>query len=263
MEFFREILNFSIIDLLDIILVATLLYYAYKLLKGTVAINIFIGIILIYLVWRGTVLLDMELLSSIIGGFMSVGIIALIVVFQPEIRKFLLMVGSANLSKKGSFLEKIKFFKNQKLERDTTDISSVISACYNMSETKTGALIVIERSNNLNFLENSGDEMNISVTQPILESIFFKNSPLHDGAIIISDNIIKATRVVLPINNETKISSNFGLRHRAAVSITEKTDAVALVVSEENGNISYIKSGAFLDFNSQDDLVKLLEKDIS
>ena len=263
MEFFREILNFSIIDLLDIILVATLLYYAYKLLKGTVAINIFIGIILIYLVWRGTVLLDMELLSSIIGGFMSVGIIALIVVFQPEIRKFLLMVGSANLSKKGSFLEKIKFFKNQKLERDTTDIKSVISACYNMSETKTGALIVIERSNNLNFLENSGDEMNISVTQPILESIFFKNSPLHDGAIIISDNIIKATRVVLPINNETKISSNFGLRHRAAVSITEKTDAVALVVSEENGNISYKKSGAFLDFNSQDDLVKLLEKDIS
>ena len=263
MEFFREILNFSIIDLLDIILVATLLYYAYKLLKGTVAINIFIGIILIYLVWRGTVLLDMELLSSIIGGFMSVGIIALIVVFQPEIRKFLLMVGSANLSKKGSFLEKIKFFKNQKLERDTTDIKSVISACYNMSETKTGALIVIERSNNLNFLENSGDEMNISVTQPILESIFFKNSPLHDGAIIISDNIIKATRVVLPINNETKISSNFGLRHRAAVSITEKTDAVALVVSEENGNISYIKSGAFLDFNSQDELEKLLEKDIS
>ena len=263
MEFFREILNFSIIDILDIILVATLLYYAYKLLKGTVAINIFIGIILIYLVWRGTVLLDMELLSSIIGGFMSVGIIALIVVFQPEIRKFLLMVGSANLSKKGSFLEKIKFFKNQKLERDTTDIKSVISACYNMSETKTGALIVIERSNNLNFLENSGDEMNISVTQPILESIFFKNSPLHDGAIIISDNIIKATRVVLPINNETKISSNFGLRHRAAVSITEKTDAVALVVSEENGNISYIKNGVFLDFNSQDDLVKLLEKDIS
>ena len=184
MDFFREILNFSIVDVLDIILVATLLYYAYKLLKGTVAINIFIGIILIYILWRGTVLLEMELLSSIIGGFMSVGIIALIVVFQPEIRKFLLMVGSANLSKKGSFLEKIKFFKNQKLERDTTDVKSVISACYNMSETKTGALIVIERSNNLNFIANSGDDMNITVTQPILESIFFKNSPLHDLSLI-------------------------------------------------------------------------------
>ena len=148
MDFFKEILNFSIVDVLDIFLVATLLYYAYKLLKGTVAINIFTGIILIYVLWRGTLFLEMELLSSIIGGFMSVGIIALIVVFQPEIRKFLLMVGSANLSKKGS-------------------------------------LIVIERSNNLTFLGDSGDEMNITVTQPIIESIFFKNSPLHDGAIII------------------------------------------------------------------------------
>ena len=263
MDFFREILNFSIVDVLDIILVATLLYYAYKLLKGTVAINIFTGIILIYILWRGTVLLEMELLSSIIGGFMSVGIIALIVVFQPEIRKFLLMVGSANLSKKGSFLEKIKFFKNQKLERDTTDIKSVISACYNMSETKTGALIVIERSNNLNFVGSSGDEMNITVTQPILESIFFKNSPLHDGAIIISNNIIKATRVILPINSDIKISGKYGLRHRAAVSITEKTDAVAIVVSEENGKISYLKSGEFIQFSSEDEIVKILEKDIS
>ena len=263
MDFFREILNFSIVDVLDIILVAALLYYAYKLLKGTVAINIFIGIILIYLLWRGTVLLEMELLSSIIGGFMSVGIIALIVVFQPEIRKFLLMVGSTNLSKKGSFLEKIKFFKNQKLERDTTDVKSVISACYNMSETKTGALIVIERSNNLNFIANSGDDMNITVTQPILESIFFKNSPLHDGAIIISNNIIKATRVILPINSDIKISSKLGLRHRAAVSITEKTDAVAIVVSEETGKISYLKSGEFIQFSSEDQIVKILEKDIS
>ena len=263
MDFFREILNFSIVDVLDIILVATLLYYAYKLLKGTVAINIFTGIILIYILWRGTLLLEMELLSSIIGGFMSVGIIALIVVFQPEIRKFLLMVGSANLSKKGSFLEKIKFFKNQKLQRDTTNIKYVISACNNMSQTKTGALIVLERNNNLNFLKSSGDEMNISVTQPILESIFFKNSPLHDGAVIISDNIIKATRVVLPINNETKISNKYGLRHRAAVSITEKTDALAIVVSEENGIISYIKNGGFIQFSSQDELIKLLEKDIS
>ena len=263
MDFVSEILNFSIIDVLDIILVASLLYYAYKLLKGTVAINIFIGIILIYLAWRITVLLDMELLSSIIGGFMSVGIIALIVVFQPEIRKFLLMVGSTNLSKKGSFLEKIKFFKNQRLERDTTDIESVMSACNNMSQSKTGALIVIERSNNLNFLEDSGDEMNIMVTQPILESIFFKNSPLHDGAIIISNNFIKATRVVLPINNQSKISVKYGLRHRAAVSITEKTDAVAIVVSEENGKISYIKNGKFIEFVSVENLTKLIEKDLS
>ena len=184
MDFFSEILNFSIVDLLDIILVATVLYYAYKLLRGTVAINIFIGIILIYVLWRGTLILEMELLSSIIGGFMSVGIIALIVVFQPEIRKFLLMIGSANISNKGSFFEKIKFFKNQKLQKDSTDINSIISACYNMSKSKTGALIVLERNNNLNFLRDSGDQMNITVSQPILESIFFKNSPLHDLSLI-------------------------------------------------------------------------------
>ena len=263
MDFFREILNFSIVDLLDIILVATVLYYAYKLLRGTVAINIFIGIILIYVLWRGTLILEMELLSSIIGGFMSVGIIALIVVFQPEIRKFLLMIGSANISNKGSFFEKIKFFKNQKLQKDSTDINSIISACYNMSKSKTGALIVLERNNNLNFLRDSGDQMNITVSQPILESIFFKNSPLHDGAIIISDNIIRATRVVLPINNETKISGKYGLRHRAAVSITERTDAISIVVSEQNGKISYIKNGEFISFESENNLHNLLKEDMS
>ncbi len=263
MDFIKEILNFSIIDVLDIIFVASLMYYAYKLLKGTVAINIFIGIILIYIIWQITLLIEMKLLNGIIGGFMSVGIIALIVVFQPEIRKFLLMVGSTNLSKKGSFLERIKFFKNQKIKKNTTNISSIILACKNMSDSNTGALIVIERNNNLNFLEDSGDEMNIMVTQPILESIFFKNSPLHDGAIIISDNIIRATRVVLPINNQVKISVKYGLRHRAAVSITEKTDAVAIVVSEENGKISYLKNGKFIEFNTIENLSKLIKKDLS
>ena len=265
-EFFKEIIFEDpwklAINILDIIIVATLLYYSYKLLKGSVAINIFIGIILLTILWQVITFLEMPILQNLFAG-LGLGGIALIVVFQPEIRKFLLMIGSANISKKGSFFEKIKFFKNQKLERDTTDIKSVISACYNMSETKTGALIVIERSNNLNFLGDSGDEMNISVTQPILESIFFKNSPLHDGAIIISNNIIRATRVVLPINNETKISSNFGLRHRAAVSITEKTDAVAIVVSEESGNISYIKNGEFIKHSTENELLKIVEKDIS
>ena len=153
MEFFSEIINFSIIiDILDLILVAGLLYYAYKLLKGTVAINIFIGIILIYILWRGTLLLDMEFLSSIIGGFMSVGIIALIVVFQPEIRKFLLMVGSANISKKGSVFDKINFFKNEKI-KNFTDVNSIVNACFNMSKSKTGALIIIEINNNSDIFE--------------------------------------------------------------------------------------------------------------
>ena len=264
MEFFKEILGFdNLLLFVDIILVAFLLYYAYKLLKGTVAINIFLGIILIYLVWRITAFIEMDLLSSIIGGFMSVGIIALIVVFQPEIRKFLLMIGSTNFAKKGSVLDRVNFFRGgQDINKNTTNIKSIISACTNMSISKTGAIIVIERNNNLNFLEDTGDEMNIKVTQPIIESIFFKNSPLHDGAIIVSNNFIKATRVVLPITNEKMIPNKYGLRHRAAVSITEKTDALAIVVSEETGKISYIKNGEFKNFKDSEDLVGLIKKDL-
>ncbi len=263
MEFFKEILDFSIINFIDIILVAFLLYYAYKLLRGTVAINIFLGIILIYLAWNITAFLKMDLLSSIIGGFMSVGIIALIVVFQPEIRKFLLMIGSTNFAKKRSVFERVNFLKGGKdINKNPTDIKSIISACTNMSMSKTGALIVIERSNNLNFLEDTGDEMNIKVTQPILESIFFKNSPLHDGAIILSNNFIKATRVVLPINNEKIIPNKYGLRHRAAVSITEKTDALAIVVSEETGQISYINNGEFKTYKDKENLISLIKKDL-
>ena len=167
MDVFKEILNFSLVDFADVFLVALLLYSSYKLLRGTVAINIFIGIILIYLTWRITDFLNMKLLSIIIDGFMSVGIIALIVVFQPEIRKFLLMIGSANISKKGSFIEKFNFIKNQ--ENINTDINSIVKASQNMAESKTGALIIIERNNSLNFLLETGDQMNISVTQPILE----------------------------------------------------------------------------------------------
>ena len=185
-------------DIIDIILVAILMYYIYKLVKGTVAINIFIGIIFIYLAWRLTVFLKMELLSSIFGGFMSVGIIALIVVFQPEIRKFLLMIGSTNIGKRGGLFKRLRFMKTQAMNE--TEAEVVVAACTKMGSSKTGALIVLERNNNLDYLIGSGDEMNIAVTQPIIESIFFKNSPLHDGAIVIANNIIKGTRVILPVS---------------------------------------------------------------
>ncbi len=173
------------------------------------------------------------------------------------------MIGSTNFAKSGSILDRINFLRGkQDINKDNTDIKSIISACSNMSISKTGVLIVIERSNNLDFLENSGDKMNLTVNQPILESIFFKNSPLHDGAIIISNNIVKATRVVLPINNEKVIPNRYGLRHRAAVSITEKTDCLAIVVSEESGQISYIKNGKFVNFRDSEDLVGMIKKDL-
>jgi len=253
--------DFGIIDFIDVFLVALLLYYIYKLVKGTVAINIFIGIIIIYSVWKLTDVLKMNMLHNIFDGFIKVGIIALIVVFQPEIRKFLLMVGSTNLSGKGNFFRKMKFLKTE-VETET-NVDAIITACNKMGATLTGALIVLERNNNLDFLISTGDEMNINVTQPIIESIFFKNSPLHDGAIIIKNNIVKATRVILPVNNEKKIPERFGLRHRAAIGITEKTDALAIVVSEESGQISYIKNGEFIIFNDTQDLAKMIKDDLT
>ena len=244
--------DFGIIDFIDVFLVAVLLYYIYRLVKGTVAINIFIGIIVVYLIWRLTDFLDMFMLHKIFDGFIKVGIIALIVVFQPEIRKFLLMVGSTNFAGRGSLFKKFKFLKTE--SQNTTDFDAIISACETMAETKTGARIGIQINNNLDFLTGTGDQMNISVTQPIIESIFFKNSPLHDGAIVIENNIVKATRVILPVSNDRSIPSRFGLRHRAAVGITEKTDAIALVVSEESGQISYLKDGEFVMFETTEEL---------
>lgn len=253
--------DFGIIDFIDVFLVALLLYYVYKLVKGTVAINIFIGIIVVYLIWRLTDILNMFMLNRVFDGFINVGIIALIVVFQPEIRKFLLLLGSTNFRGRGKFLNKFRLLKTE--TENENDIVAIISACDKMSTSKTGALIVLERNNSLDFLTNTGDEMNIKVAQPIIESIFFKNSPLHDGAIIIENNIVKATRVILPVSNERNIPQRFGLRHRAAIGITEKTDALALAVSEETGQISYIKGGEFVMFKDVQELTNLLNQDLS
>lgn len=259
---FLNFLDFKLIDIIDIILVAVLLYYVYKLVKGTVAINIFIGIIIIWLFWKLTEALQMEVLSSIFGKFMSVGFFALIVVFQQEIRKFLLMVGSTNFASKRNFVKHFKFLRKDQFNTET-DVSAILSACEKMGVTKTGAIIVLERGNSLDFVKGSGDKMNIEVTAPILESIFFKNSPLHDGAAIIQDNYIVATRVILPVSNERSIPLRFGLRHRAAVGITEKTDALALVVSEETGQISYIKDGEFILFKDLKELGNIITKDLA
>lgn len=260
MEFF-DTFKFSAVDIIDVILVAILLYYFYKLVRGTVAINIFIGIVIIFGIWKLSEALQLDMFSSILGNFINLGLIALVIVFQQEIRKFLLMIGSANFKGKGKFLKQFNFFKNEGLVETNTD--AIIDACIKMGSAKTGALIVIERNNNLDIIANSGDEMNITVTQPIIESIFFKNSPLHDGAVIISDNNIKATRVILPVSNQENIPQRFGLRHRAAIGVTEKTDAIAIVVSEETGQISYIKDGQFIMFENTEELKVLIKESLA
>lgn len=253
--------NFRILDIIDIILVACLLYYLYKLVKGTVAINIFFGICIIWVIWKITQLLQMEMLSSILGQFIGAGMFALIVVFQQEIRKFLLLIGSTKLDRRSGFLKHIKFLQDDQVT--TTKVEEIIRACESMALTKTGALIVIQRNTNLDFVKNTGDKMQIEVNKPILESIFYKNSTLHDGAAIIEDNKITATRAILPVSNERNIPLRFGLRHRAAVGITEKTDAVVLVVSEETGQISYLKDGDFAMFKNNDELIAMLREDLS
>ncbi len=254
-----ELLDIRIIDIIDIVLVSFLLYYIYKLIKGTVAINIFIGIVIIYVIWKITELLEMELFSKILGGFLGVGMFALIVVFQQEIRRFLLMIGSTNFSARRKFIKQFRLNNTETV----TNIDAIIQASEKMGKSKTGALIVFKRNNSLDFVKSTGDEMNIVINQPIIESIFFKNSPLHDGAIIIEDNNIIATRVILPVTNDHDIPQRFGLRHRAAVSITEKTDAVCLAISEETGQISYFKEGDFVLFKDLEELNILLEKDLS
>lgn len=190
---------------------------------------------------------------------MSVGLIALIIVFQQEIRKFLLMIGTTNLDKR-NWAKRIKFLKPGGLA--VVDVNALIAACEKMGKSRTGALLVFKRANSLDFVKSTGDRMRAEVNQPLLESIFFKNSPLHDGAAIIEDNMITATRVILPVSNERHIPLRYGLRHRAAVGITERTDAVALVVSEETGELSYIKNGEFKRFKDLTELKKILEKDL-
>ena len=256
-----NLLDIRVIDIVDIVLVAALLFYLYRLVKGTGAINIFIGIVILYTVWKFTELLEMELFSKILGGFLGAGVFALIVVFQQEIRKFLLMVGSTN------FKARKKFFKQFKLNNSgdavSTNVQDILAACKKMGAQYAGALIVMERNTNLDFVKNTGDRMNAEVNQPIIESIFFKNSPLHDGAMVIEGNTITATRVILPVSNDRNIPLRFGLRHRAAIGITEKTDALCLVVSEENGQISYIKDGEFIAYENFEALGELIRTDLS
>ena len=256
-----DLINLRILDVLDIVLVALLLYYVYKLVKGTAAINIFIGIVIIYLVWKLTQFLSMEMLSSVLGEFIGVGMFALIVVFQQEIRKFLLMIGSTNFGRRRKFLRQLKFIRDTP-EDSITDVDAIIKACKKMGDSFTGAWIIIKRNTALDFVTSTGDELDILVKTPIIESIFYKNSPLHDGAMVIENNRIVATRVILPVTNDRNIPLRFGLRHRAAIGITEKTDALALIVSEETGQISYINNGEFVVFKTTEELIEKLKRDL-
>lgn len=251
------------VDGIDIVLVAILLYQIYNLVKGSAAINIFIGMLLIYLLWIIVKALDMQLFSGILGKFIDVGVIMLVVLFQQEIRKFLLYIGTTEFFKKNTFRKNIFDFKFGASSGTSTDITPIIKACRNMSETKTGAILVITKNSNLKFYSDTGDQLDAKISSRMIENIFFKNSPLHDGAVIIANNKIKAARCVLPVTERNDFPAHLGMRHRAAVGITEASDAVAIVVSEQTGEISYSKGGELKHSLTAERLKELLENDLN
>lgn len=263
MELFHlGFLSVRLLDLLDILIVSFLLYKAYQLLKGGTAINIFIGIVSMYMLWFLFVkIFEMQLLGAILGQFMSVGVLALIIVFQQEVRRFLVILGSSSFTGKDSFTRKILPWNWKEEQVITADLIPVIKACESMSNSKTGAILVLSRTTDLKFFENSGDAMDADLSKRLLESIFFKNSPLHDGAAIIRNNKIKAARCVLPVTDNNDLPAHLGMRHRAALGITEQSDAISIIVSEETGNISVAKNGVLENNLSVHDLELYLQRE--
>ncbi len=239
--FIAGFIQIRLLDILDVLLVAILFYQLYILIRGTGAINIFLGILSIYVIWWLVRIFEMELLTAILGQFISVGVLALIIVFQPEIRKFLLVIGQRSIINKGSR----DLFKGlwAAEQHDNLNIPPIVNAVESFSEQKTGALIVITRNNELESFLETGQRMEAQISEQLLGSIFYKNSPLHDGAVIISNNRIKAARCVLPVSEIKRFPASLGLRHRAALGVTEQSDAIALVVSEQTGKISWCMAG--------------------
>ncbi len=228
---------FSLRDLIDILLVAIIMFWIYRTTKGTNAPYILTGIIAIYMLWVVVRTLNMELLSSILGQIISVGVIALIIVFQPEIRRFLQMIGMRQ--KKLGFI--VNIFATQDITT-ASNISPIVSACAEMAATKTGALIVISRQSDLRLITDGGVALDAKLSSQLLKNIFFKNSPLHDGAIVIEGDRVVAAKCILPVTqNDTPQS--YGTRHLAAIGISEISDAVVVVVSEETGQIAIAQSG--------------------
>jgi len=254
-------LNLRFLDFIDILFVALIIYYIYNLIRGTIALNILLGLIIIYVVFQIVKQAEMRLLTELLGGFVSVGFIALIIVFQQEIRRFLLLIGrNASLQKNKAWWSFL-FGRKDIVKNNSVRIKPIIDACKSMQKSKTGALIVFAKYYDEQFFQNSGEIIEAKISKRLLESIFQKASPLHDGAVIISENRIKCASSILPLTENDKLPPQFGLRHRAGIGITETSDAVAVIVSEETGEISYAKQGRVKMKVGFGELEKLLNKD--
>ena len=251
--------NFGIKDIIDIVLVALMLYYLYRLMKESRSLNVFIGIMFFILVWLlVSQVFEMRLLGGILDKLISVGMIALIILFQEEIRKFLYTLGAHQRVR--SFMRLFSSNDN-KAKEDKETIIPIVMACMSMSRGKVGALIVIERSAPLEDIVDTGDKIDAKINQRLIENIFFKNSPLHDGAMIISKKRIKAAGCILPVSHNQDIPRSLGLRHRAAMGISQSSDAIAVIVSEETGHISVAIRGQFKLRLSAEELESILTEE--
>lgn len=250
-------INLRVLDVIDILLVAFLLYQLYMIIRGTVAINIFVGIALLYMAWLVVRALNMELLSTILGQFMGVGVIALLIVFQQEVRRFFLTIGTRSQSRADKTLGGL--FASRGDGTSEKGLNHVITACKNMANRRTGALIVLGQTSNMESIIQTGDVINSLISSRLIESVFTNNSPLHDGAVIIEGETIRAARCVLPVSESTNLPPNLGLRHRSGLGMSENSDAYIVIVSEETGNISMAhKSRLHVDI-SIDQLADMLK----
>lgn len=234
--------DFSIKDAIDILLFAVLLFYIYRLMKESGTINIFYGVMTFIVIWALTSeIFDMRLIGTILNKFMAIGLIILVVLFQEPIKRFLVEVGS---EKRWRFLRKLFHHHKEELDAEALAwVMPIVYACMSMSKSKTGALIVLEQTVPLDNYAASGDKIDANINTRLIENIFFKNSPLHDGAMIIAHNRIEAAGCILPVSHDSDVPRTLGLRHRSALGIAQATDALAIVVSEETGNISIAHRG--------------------
>ncbi len=257
-----DFINIHWIDIIDILLVGLLIYQVYKLIRGTAAMSIFIGIIILYFIWLVVKTLHMELLSAIMGQVLGVGVLALIIIFQQEIRRFLIHLGNNSFQRNSNFLTRTLFGSSNKTVPLTT-LDELTQAVRKMSETQTGALIVMVHRSPLESVTETGDRIDAVINRRLIENLFFKNSPLHDGALVMNTNRLIAARCTLPISENQNIPPQYGMRHRAAAGITEQTDATAIVVSEETGGISFVKDGEIKTINSITELRLAIENSYS
>lgn len=235
--------DIRVLDVLDIIIAAYFIYIVYKYVKGTVAVNIFIGIILFFILLTVVRVLEMRLLGLMLGSVAGIGLIGLMVIFQPEIRRFLLMVGDKTLKSRYDFLD--KFFKQTGIdttEHTTKLTDEILTASRSLSKDKMGGLMILTKTE-VPDLVKTGKVIDARVSAILLENLFFKNAPLHDGAVVIQDDKVVAASCILPVSDNRDLPDDLGLRHRAGLGATENTNLLAIMISEENGEISYATEG--------------------